>query len=107
MIGMSKGRTGRENRGVEPEYRETIAMHSGKVKKAAQLFCLAHPELKLDFWKMSMMGLLHDIAEYKEKDYVPGEIPKEEKYKREKAVIVTLVPDMGEEVLLLREEFEK
>lgn len=105
--GLNKWRSWRKNRGVEPEMRETIAMHSGKLMRAAQFFCISHPELKLDLFKMSKMALFHDIAEYKEKDYVPGEISKEEKYKRERAVIVDLVPYFGEEVLTLWEEFEE
>lgn len=33
------------------------------------------------------MALYHDFAEYKEKDYIPGEISKGEKYAREKKVM--------------------
>jgi 5'-deoxynucleotidase YfbR-like HD superfamily hydrolase len=36
------------------------------------------------------MALYHDFAEHKERDYTPGEISKDEKYRRERAVIETI-----------------
>gem|GEM_PF-2645408 len=41
------------------------------------------------------MALYHDIAEHREKDYVPGEISKEEKYRRERAVVCIIRDSYG------------
>ncbi len=36
------------------------------------------------------MGVYHDLAEYSEEDYAPGQISLEEKHQRERAVIELL-----------------
>ncbi len=56
------------------------------------------------------MSLYHDIAEYREKDYTPDEISKQEKFEREKNVIEDLVrrfPGKFDEVYVLWLEFEE
>lgn len=92
MTGVDKGRSGWEDRGILKRHMESVRAHSGKVARAAGLFCLMHPELGLNLFKMMQMALFHDMAEYKVRDYTPGEIPDEEKYKQEKLVFEELVP---------------
>ncbi len=56
------------------------------------------------------MALFHDIAEYRERDYRPGEISREEKFRRERAVIEDLMvrfPGKFDEVFALWVEFEE
>lgn len=55
---------------------------------AAKLYAKIFPHL--DAKKLVKMAMYHDIAEYREKDYLPGEISLEEKHKREKAVVESL-----------------
>lgn len=57
--------------------------HINKCVKAAHIFALRHPEY------IEAVELLryHDTPEWEEEDYTPGQISKEEKYKREKAVM--------------------
>ncbi|MBP7885440.1 HD domain-containing protein [Patescibacteria group bacterium] len=56
--------------------------HSKKVEKAARIYGRYFPEINQK--KFARMAKVHDIAEYKERDYTPGEIPDEEKHKRER-----------------------
>lgn len=88
-------RTWRKNRNISVEIAETINQHSKKVAKAASIYGKHFPNLNME--KLIKMAKWHDVAEYKEKDYTPWEISKEEKYKREKAVIVELQEYFWEE----------
>ncbi|HCY20271.1 TPA: hypothetical protein DIC40_00060 [Patescibacteria group bacterium] len=51
------------------EIAETIRQHSKKVEKAARIYGEHFPDI--DQNKLIKMAKIHDIAEYKEKDYVP------------------------------------
>ena len=61
--------------------------HINKCVKAAHIFAIRHPEY------IEALELLryHDTPEWQEEDYTPGQISKEEKYRREKAVMERLM----------------
>ncbi|AHB41693.1 hypothetical protein P148_SR1C00001G0905 [candidate division SR1 bacterium RAAC1_SR1_1] len=106
--GLDKIRTGWQKRNIAEEIAETIRQHSKKVEKAARIYGEHFPDI--DQNKLIKMAKIHDIAEYKEKDYVPGEISPEEKHEREKAVVLELQESLGEkgsELFDLWMEFEK
>ncbi len=63
-------------------------MHIKKVVRAAKIFGKNIPELNYD--RFCRMGVYHDLAEYSEEDYTPGQIPLMEKHQRERAVIELL-----------------
>lgn len=94
-----KIREWRKRRGIKEEIGETVLEHTNKVMTAAHIYGLRHPELDLD--KMLAMARCHDVAEYKEKDYLPlkygWEIDLNEKHAREKAVMMELRDFCGEE----------
>ncbi|EKD24839.1 MAG: hypothetical protein ACD_80C00147G0013 [uncultured bacterium (gcode 4)] len=92
--GLDKIRSWWINRNIAEEIAETVLQHSKKVAKAASIYGQHFPDINLK--KLVSMGKTHDFPEYKEKDYVPWEISKEEKYKREKAVMVELKDNLGE-----------
>lgn len=76
--------------------------------KAAKIYGKIFPGLNYD--KFVKMALFHDIAEYRERDYRPGEISREEKFRRERAVIEDLMvrfPGKFDEVFALWVEFEE
>lgn len=106
---LTKIRTGWKNRNVAEEIAETVRQHSKKVAKAAAIYGKHFSDIDLD--RLVRIWKIHDLAEYKEKDYTPGEISKEEKYRREKAVIVWLRDKLWEDewkkLFDLREEYEK
>lgn len=104
---MNKIRTWRIIRNIAKEIAETVRQHTKKVTKAAKIYWKHFPEL--NFEKMILMAKYHDLAEYKEKDYPPWEISKEEKHRREKIVILELQDYFWEKCNLLdiRMEFEK
>lgn len=89
---LDKVRTGWKNRNVAKDIAETVWEHSKKVAKAAWIYGVHFSDIDLD--KLIKIWKIHDLAEYKEKDYTPGEISKDEKYKREKAVIISLKDKM-------------
>lgn len=85
---MSKKRTWWIKRNIPQEIAETILQHSKKVAKAASIY---GKNIKgIDINLLIKMGKYHDVAEYKEKDYIPWEIPDIEKHEREKAVMKEL-----------------
>ena len=88
--GLKKPRTGWiiEPRNIPREIAETVWEHAKKVVKAARIFGRHFPQI--DYRKFVRMAIYHDLAEYKEKDYPPGEISKEVKHERERAVIESL-----------------
>ena len=85
---MDKIRTWWKDRSIAKEIAETVRQHTKKVAKATKIYWQYFPNLDLE--KMIKMAKYHDVAEYKEKDYVPWEISQKEKHKREKAVILWL-----------------
>ncbi len=91
---LDKIRSGWENRNVAKEIAETVRQHSKKVAKAASIYGKHFPSINFD--KLVKMAKIHDLAEYKERDYTPGEISKEEKHEREKAVIFWLKDNFKE-----------
>ncbi|MEI6426258.1 MAG: HD domain-containing protein [Candidatus Absconditabacteria bacterium] len=106
--GLDKIRSGRKNRGIAEDIAETIWQHTRKVAKAAAIYGKHFPDIDLN--KLVKMAKYHDIAEYKEKDYVPGEISEEEKHQREKKVMLELKDELGskgDEVFDFWMEFEK
>lgn len=105
---MKKPRSGWVIRGISEQIAETVFEHTKKVFRSTRLYSLFHP--LLDANKMGKMSLYHDIAEYREKDYTPDEISKQEKFEREKNVIEDLVrrfPGKFDEVYVLWLEFEE
>lgn len=86
--GLDKIRTWWKDREIAEAIAETIRQHSKKVEKAAEIYGEHFPHL--DQKKMIAMAKRHDVAEYKEKDYTPWEISKEEKHRREKVVVMEL-----------------
>lgn len=92
--GLDKVRTWRADRNIPKEIAETVLQHSKKVAKAASIYWEHFPDI--DMKKLVRMAKTHDFAEYKEKDYIPWEISKEEKHAREKAVMLELKDSMGE-----------
>ncbi len=85
---LQKPRTGWVIRWISQEVVETVLYHTKKVAQAARLYASHFPSL--DAEKLVLMALYHDIAEFQEKDYPPGEISLEEKHKREMAVVEKL-----------------
>lgn len=104
---LNKIRTWWEQRKIQKEIAETVLQHSKKVAKAASIYGKHFPNLNME--KLLKMAKWHDVAEYKEKDYIPWEITKEEKYRRELAVIVELQEYFWPECELcnIRMEFEE
>lgn len=105
---LDKIRTWWQKRNIAEEIAETIRQHSKKVEKAARIYGEHFPDI--DQNKLIKMAKIHDIAEYKEKDYVPWEISPEEKHEREKAVVLELQESLWEkwsELFDLWMEFEK
>jgi len=90
------------------EKAETILQHTKKVVRAAKVYGKNVQWIDID--KLVKMALYHDIAEHREKDYVPGEISKEEKYRRERAVVCIIRDSYGfpnwQEIYDLWIEFE-
>lgn len=106
--GLDKPRSGWIDRDIPREVAETVLLHVKKVTKAAQIYARNASELNPE--KLLKMARFHDIAEYKERDYMPGEISREEKFCRERAVIEDLIvrfPGKFDEVFSLWLEFEE
>ena len=106
--GLDKIRSWWKNRWIAEEIAETIWQHTRKVAKAAAIYGKNFPDIDLN--KLVKMAKYHDIAEYKEKDYVPWEISEEEKHKREKKIMLELKDELWnkwDEVFDLWMEFEK
>ncbi len=84
---LSKARTWWLDRNVSKDIAETVLQHINKCVKAAHIFAIRHPEY------IEALELLryHDTPEWQEEDYTPGQISKEEKYRREKAVMERLI----------------
>jgi putative hydrolase of HD superfamily len=91
---LDKVRTWWTNRNIPQEIAETVLQQSKKVAKAASIYWKHCTDI--DIKKLVTMALTHDFAEYKEKDYIPWEITKEEKHRREKVVMMELKESMGE-----------
>jgi len=107
-IWLDKQRTWWIERNIPKEIAETILQHSKKVAKAASIYWKHFPDI--DHTKLIRMAKTHDFAEYKEKDYTPWEISKEEKHRREKVVMLELknsFDNKGEELFNLWMEHEK
>jgi len=77
-----------ESRWIPKEIAETVRQHSKKVEKAAVIYGKHFPHLDQEI--MRKMAKYHDLAEYKEEDYKPWEISKEEKHQREKVVMLEI-----------------
>lgn len=109
-IWLQKPRAGRvdEKRWIPEEIAETVRQHSKKVAKAAAIYGRHFPHL--DQTRLRKMGKGHDLPERKEEDYTPGQISKQEKHKREKAVMVEIESAFGNkwsEALALWMEYEE
>ena len=108
LTGLKKPRSWWIDRDIPKEISETVFLHIKKVVKAARIY--GKIVSGLSFEKLVKMAQFHDIAEYKERDYRPGEITRKEKFLREKTVIEDLIarfPWKFDEVYLLWLEFEE
>lgn len=85
---LNKPRSWWLRRWISESNAENILEHSKKVYEATKIYGQHFPEIDMN--KLLIMARYHDIAEYKEKDYMPWEISIQEKFKRELAVILTL-----------------
>ena len=104
---LDKPRSGWVIRDIPGEIQETVLLHIEKIVQAAKLYAEIFPHL--DSKKLVKMAMYHDIAEYKEKDYLPGEISLEEKHRREKAVVESLRDTFGrwQEIHAIWSEYEE
>ncbi len=104
---LDKVRTWWKERNISQKIAETVLQHSKKVAKAAEIYGKHFPSINME--RLVKMGKWHDVAEYKEKDYVPWEITEDEKHRREKIVVVELQEYFWEDcdLLNIRMEFEE
>lgn len=85
---LDKSRSGWVIRGIPEKVAETVLQHVKKVVRAARIYGRIVPEL--DYERFVKMALYHDLAEYREKDYLPREISLDEKHRRERVIIEQL-----------------